>query len=166
MAKRCGGGAPGGVEVDDLAGTVAARATELRALTAKGARAQKKRALTALLEALQAAGASRRRSAVPAAERSVQSWFRQASLGARPPFPRRCLADCSCPQALLYAAPTCDAAYVRRSRGAARTCTAAYGTLRLKGLYCLWGYRVIRPGWHVFCWAAVASWLLSLRLVL
>ena len=63
--------------VDDLAGTIAQRATELRWVVAKGARAQKKRALTALLEALQAAGASRRRSAVPAAERTVQSWFRQ-----------------------------------------------------------------------------------------
>lgn len=67
----------GGREVDELAGTIAARATELREVQGKGARAQKKRALAALVEALQTAGVSRLRSAVPATERSVQAWFRQ-----------------------------------------------------------------------------------------
>lgn len=67
----------GGREVDELAGTIAARATELREVQGKGARAQKKRTLAVLVEALQAAGVSRLRSAVPATERSVQAWFRQ-----------------------------------------------------------------------------------------
>lgn len=76
----------GGVAVDGMATTIAARASELRGMAGKGARAQKKRALTALAEALQGAGVSRRRSAVPAAERSVQSWFRQVhAIGLRVP---------------------------------------------------------------------------------
>lgn len=63
--------------VDALAAEAAQRALELRGLTAKGARLRKKKALTDLLEALQAAGASRHVSAVPAAQRTVHSWFTQ-----------------------------------------------------------------------------------------
>jgi hypothetical protein len=43
----------------------------------QGAKARKKAALTGLLHGLAALGVSRRRSAVPPAERSTQSWFRQ-----------------------------------------------------------------------------------------
>ena len=70
----CGAGA--GLEA--LAGEAAQRALELRGLAERGARARKKKALTDFLRALEAAGVSRRRSAVPAAERSVQAWFEQA----------------------------------------------------------------------------------------
>ncbi|KAK9820997.1 hypothetical protein WJX81_006213, partial [Elliptochloris bilobata] len=67
-----------GAGAEALAGEAAQRALELRGLTERGARARKKKALTDFLRALEAAGASRRRSAVPAAERSVQAWFEQA----------------------------------------------------------------------------------------
>ena len=43
----------------------------------QGAKARKKAALTGLLQGLAALGISKRRSAVPPAERSAQSWFRQ-----------------------------------------------------------------------------------------
>ena len=69
----CGAGA--GLEA--LAGEAAQRALQLRGLAERGARARKKKALTDFLRALEASGASRRRSAVPAAERSVQAWFEQ-----------------------------------------------------------------------------------------
>jgi midasin len=71
--------------VDGLAGEAAQRATELKSLTDKGARARKKKALTDFLAALKGAGLSTARSAVPAAERSVHAWFAQVT---RPP------ADC------------------------------------------------------------------------
>ena len=69
--------APAAAGLDALAAEAAQRALELRGLTAKGARLRKKKALTDLLEALQAAGASRHVSAVPAAQRTVHSWFAQ-----------------------------------------------------------------------------------------
>ena len=80
--KPCARVAGAGLEA--LAGEAAQRALELRALGERGARARKKKALTDFLRALEAAGASRRRSAVPAAERSVQAWFEQAR--ARAPY--------------------------------------------------------------------------------
>lgn len=67
----------GGLQVDDVAATIAGRAVELKSLVSKGAKARKKMAVTALLEAMANLGVSKRRSAVPALERSVQSWFRQ-----------------------------------------------------------------------------------------
>ena len=70
-------GLAGAAAVDELAGEAAQRALELRGLTAKGARLRKKKALTDLLEALQAAGASRHASAVPVDDRSVHAWFAQ-----------------------------------------------------------------------------------------
>jgi len=76
---------PAGAGADALAGEAAARALELRGLAERGARARKKKALTDFLRALEAAGASRRRSAVPAAERSVQAWFEQARAAPGPP---------------------------------------------------------------------------------
>lgn len=71
------GAAEGAGALDSLAGEIAQRALELRGLSDKGARARKKKALVDLLAALQAAGLSRQRSAVPATERSVHSWFAQ-----------------------------------------------------------------------------------------
>ncbi len=59
---------------DDLAGRAAERALALRGDVAKGARARKKKALVDLLRALVAAGASRRRSAVPAEHRGARAW--------------------------------------------------------------------------------------------
>jgi len=50
---------------------------ELRNLTEKGARARKKKALIDFMHALDQAGISAKRSAVPAAERSVHAWFSQ-----------------------------------------------------------------------------------------
>ena len=76
---RCAGAAA----VDALAAEAAERALALRGDAEKGARARKKKALTDLLKALGAAGVSRRRSAVPAAQRGVQAWFQQASVGWR-----------------------------------------------------------------------------------
>ncbi|KAK9809153.1 hypothetical protein WJX72_010301 [[Myrmecia] bisecta] len=76
-----GTGAPtvlGAAMFDELAGPAAERALALRGLTEKGARSRKKKALTDLLKALGAAGVLSLRSAVPAEERSVQSWFAQA----------------------------------------------------------------------------------------
>jgi midasin len=64
--------------IDDLAATAAARALALRGDVSKGARARKKKALTDLLKALRAAGVSRRVADVPASERAVAAWFRQA----------------------------------------------------------------------------------------
>lgn len=75
---------PAGAQaIDELAAEAAQRATELRTLTAKGARLRKKKALTDFLDALQAAGASRFASAVPLHDRSVHAWFAQVrcSLG-------------------------------------------------------------------------------------
>ena len=63
--------------LDDLAGEAAQRALELRALAEKGARSRKKKALVDFMRALAQAGASAKRSAVPAAERSVHAWFSQ-----------------------------------------------------------------------------------------
>ena len=70
-----------GAGLERLAGEAVARALELRGLTARGARLRKKKALTDLLQALQAAGASRHASSVPAEERSVHSWFAQVGWG-------------------------------------------------------------------------------------
>ncbi len=63
--------------LDDLAGEAARRALELRGLKGKGARARKKKALADFICALQQAGASAKRSAVPAAERGVHACFSQ-----------------------------------------------------------------------------------------
>ena len=63
--------------LDDLAVEAAQRALELRGLAEKGARARKKKALVDFMYALAQAGASAKRSAVPAAERSVYAWFSQ-----------------------------------------------------------------------------------------
>ena len=63
--------------LDDLAGEAAQRALELRGLAEKGARSRKKKALVDFMHALAQAGASAKRSAVPAAERSVHAWFSQ-----------------------------------------------------------------------------------------
>ena len=63
--------------LDDLAGEAAQRALELRALAEKGARSRKKKALVDFMRALAQAGASAKRSAVPAAERGVHAWFAQ-----------------------------------------------------------------------------------------
>ena len=59
---------------------MAQRALELRGLTEKGARARKKKALIDFMRALEQAGVSAKRSAVPAAERSVHAWFSQVWL--------------------------------------------------------------------------------------
>ena len=48
-------------------------------MVGKGARTQKKKALNDFLHALETAGASRSRSAVPAEQRSLTSWFLQVS---------------------------------------------------------------------------------------
>ena len=48
-------------------------------MVGKGARPQKKKALNDFLHALEAAGASRSRSAVPAEQRGLTSWFLQVS---------------------------------------------------------------------------------------
>ena len=69
--------------LDDLAGEAAQRAVELRGLAAKGARARKKKALIDFMQALAQAGASAKRSMVPAAERSVHAWFCQVRACAR-----------------------------------------------------------------------------------
>ena len=71
--------------LDDLAGEAAQRALELRGLTAKGARARKKKALIDFMHALEQAGASAKRSTVPVAERSVHAWFCQVRASARHP---------------------------------------------------------------------------------
>lgn len=63
--------------LDEMAGEVAQRALELRGLAQKGARARKKKALIDFMRALAQAGVSAKRSAVPAAERSVHAWFSQ-----------------------------------------------------------------------------------------
>ncbi len=83
--QPCAPAISAGAGADALAGEAAARALELRGLAERGARARKKKALTDFLRALEAAGASRRRSAVPAAERSVQAWFEQARAAPGPP---------------------------------------------------------------------------------
>jgi midasin len=75
-----GGGAAGAAAAADaLAGEAASRALALRALTEKGARARKKKALVDFLAALAEAGVSKRSIAVPADQRSVHSWFQQVS---------------------------------------------------------------------------------------
>ena len=63
--------------LDDLAGEAAQRALELRGLAEKGARSRKKKALVDFMHALAAAGASAKRSAVPATERGMHAWFSQ-----------------------------------------------------------------------------------------
>ena len=63
--------------LEDLAGEVAQRALELRGLAEKGARARKKKALIDFMRTLDQVGVSAKRSAVPAAERSVHAWFSQ-----------------------------------------------------------------------------------------
>ena len=60
-----------------MAGEAAERALELRGVSDKGARLRKKKALNDLLKALGALGLTRRRSAVPANDRTVQAWFTQ-----------------------------------------------------------------------------------------
>ena len=65
--------------VEEVAGEAAARAGELRQLTDKGARLRKKKALNDLLKALAGFGFTRRRSAIPAHDRTVQQWFSQVS---------------------------------------------------------------------------------------
>lgn len=72
---------PGAAAIDGLAGEAAERALALRGDTERGARARKKKALTDLLKALQAAGVSRRRTAVPPDFRGTQAWFRQVQKG-------------------------------------------------------------------------------------
>ena len=67
----------GAVAVEQLAGEAAERALELRQLTEKGARLRKKKALIDLLKALADLGFTKRRSAVPAHDRTVQAWFSQ-----------------------------------------------------------------------------------------
>jgi len=74
--ERAGSLPPGTLEVDDLAGTIAARAAELRGVSGKGARSVKKKALTDMLRALGEVGLSRHRRAVPADDREVSAWFR------------------------------------------------------------------------------------------
>lgn len=64
--------------VEQLAAEAAERSLQLRGLTDKGARLRKKKALGDLLKALQGQGLSRRRSAVPVQDRTVQDWFLQA----------------------------------------------------------------------------------------
>ena len=71
---------PAGAHLAALGAEAAQRALELRGLSEKGAAPRKKKALTDLLKALQEAGVSRRRSAVPADQRSVHSWFAQVGL--------------------------------------------------------------------------------------
>ncbi len=68
---------PAGAHLAALGAEAAQRALELRGLSEKGAAPRKKKALTDLLKALQEAGVSRRRSAIPADQRSVHSWFAQ-----------------------------------------------------------------------------------------
>lgn len=63
--------------MEELAGEAAERSLQLRGLTEKGARLRKKKALGDLLKALAGQGLSRRRSAVPVQERTVQDWFLQ-----------------------------------------------------------------------------------------
>lgn len=72
-------GPAGTLAVEEVAGEAAARAGELRQLTDKGARLRKKKALNDLLKALAGFGFTRRRSAVPAHNRTVQQWFSQVS---------------------------------------------------------------------------------------
>ena len=69
----------GAVAVEEVAGEAAARAVELRQLTDKGARLRKKKALNDLLKALAGFGFTRRRSAIPVHDRTVQQWFSQVS---------------------------------------------------------------------------------------
>ena len=69
----------GAMAVEEAASEAAVRALELRQLTDKGARLRKKKALNDLLKALADFGFTRRRSAVPAHDRTVQAWFSQVS---------------------------------------------------------------------------------------
>ena len=72
-------GQHGADDVDELASTVAARATALRDdKTAK--KAVKKKALTDLLRALPKFGIQSARKYVPDSERSPSAWFREAPL--------------------------------------------------------------------------------------
>lgn len=71
----------GAAGVEELAVEAAERSLQLRGLTDKGARLRKKKALGDLLKALAGQGLSRRRSAVPAHDRTVQDWFLQVRLG-------------------------------------------------------------------------------------
>lgn len=88
--------------MEDLAAEAAERSLELRGLVEKGARLRKKKALGDLLKALTEVGVSRRRSAVPPEDRTVQAWFLQVSLSisaiAIPPQPHCC---CSVVQSFL-----------------------------------------------------------------
>jgi midasin len=61
--------------VQNLASSAASRALELRADVTKGSKARKKKGLIDLFKALSEAGISKHRSAVPADQRSVTSWF-------------------------------------------------------------------------------------------
>lgn len=88
----------GALAVEEAAGEAAARALELRQLTDKGARLRKKKALNDLLKALADFGFTKRRSAVPAHDRTVQAWFSQVS-GSSPTFrvlvaTDRCISGC------------------------------------------------------------------------
>lgn len=69
----------GALAVEEVAGEAAGRAVELRAVTDKGARLRKKKALNDLLKALAGFGFTRRRSAIPALDRTVPQWFTQVS---------------------------------------------------------------------------------------
>ena len=63
-----------------MAGQAARHALDLRSLTDKAARSRKKKALVDFLQALGQLGVSHHRSAIPAAERGIHSWFIQAKL--------------------------------------------------------------------------------------
>lgn len=67
----------GAAELEEAAGEAAERALQLKQLTDKGARMRKKKALNDLLRALADFGFTKRRSAVPVHDRSVQAWFSQ-----------------------------------------------------------------------------------------
>ena len=68
-------GSPAAADLDMLAGDAAARALALRGETAPAARPRKKKALSDLLAALVAVGASRSVSGVPRADRAPAAWM-------------------------------------------------------------------------------------------
>ena len=71
--------------LEDLASQAARHALDLRSLTEKAARSRKKKALVDFLQALGQLGVSHHRSAIPAAERGIHSWFIQVKLTSSAP---------------------------------------------------------------------------------
>ena len=64
--------------LEELSTDLIETSLELRAVTDKSAKLRKKKALVDLFKYLEQLGLSRRKTAVPASERTVQSWFQQS----------------------------------------------------------------------------------------